>query len=40
VGVNDDVHQDDLITTSKPEFYLSIAQIAPDHPLYRAMLSR
>jgi ABC-type antimicrobial peptide transport system permease subunit len=28
------------VTASQPEFYLSIAQITPDHPLYRAMLSR
>ena len=40
VGVIDDVHQDDLTNPSQPEFYLSLTQVAPDHPLYRAMLSR
>lgn len=40
VGVIDDVHQDDLTNASKPEFYLCLAQIEPNHPLYRPMLSR
>lgn len=40
VGVIDDVHQDDLTTASKPEFYLCTSQILPDHPLYKPMVSR
>lgn len=40
VGVIDDLHQDDLTNASQPEFYLCISQVTPDHPLYKAMLSR
>jgi predicted permease len=40
VGVIDDVHQDAVTEPSAPEFYLCMAQLTPDHPIYRALLGR
>lgn len=40
VGVMDDVHQDAVSASSKPEFYVCIPQVARDNPLYRPLLSR
>jgi predicted permease len=40
VGVMDDIHQDAVSTSSKPEFYVCIPQVAKDNPLYRPLLSR
>ena len=40
VGVIDDIHQDAVSAASTPEFYVCIPQVAPDNPLYRALLSR
>jgi predicted permease len=40
VGVIDDVHQDAVTKPSAPEFYLCMAQVTPDHPIYRALLGR
>ena len=40
IGVMDDVHQDAVSTSSKPEFYVCIPQVARDNPLYRPLLSR
>jgi len=40
VGVLEDIHQDAVATPSKPEFYLSMAQLKPDNPLYLPMMGR
>ncbi|HEY6490595.1 MAG: ABC transporter permease [Terracidiphilus sp.] len=40
IGVIDDIHQDTLTDASRPEFYLSTPQIAPDNPLYLAIVSK
>jgi predicted permease len=40
VGVMDDIHQDAVSTSSKPEFYVCIPQVTKDNPLYRPLLSR
>jgi predicted permease len=40
VGVIDDVHQDDVAAASQPEFYICMAQVTPDNPLYRALMGR
>jgi ABC-type antimicrobial peptide transport system permease subunit len=40
IGVIDDIHQDSLTETSRPEFYLCIPQIARDNPLYLTIVSK
>ena len=40
VGVMDDIHQDAITDASRPELYVSISQVKPDTPLYKALLSR
>ncbi len=40
IGVIDDIHQDSLTETSRPEFYICIPQIARDNPLYLTIVSK
>lgn len=40
VGVIEDIHQDSLDKPSQPEFYLSMSQLRPDDPIYRALVGR
>jgi predicted permease len=40
IGVIDDIHQDSLTETSRPEFYICIPQVARDNPLYLTIVSK
>lgn len=40
IGVLDDIHQDSVADPSRPEFYISIPQIARDNPLYLTIISK
>ena len=40
VGVIEDIHQDSLDKPSQPEFYLSMSQLRPADPIYRALVGR
>jgi predicted permease len=38
VGVMADIHQDTIAEPSRPEFYVCMAQLQPDNPLYRPLI--